>query len=83
MGEAQDKIKAMIVERLFLDIEPSAIGDDASLADSYDVDSVKLFEIVVGLEEIFGVSFEDDEFTVEAFCTVNRIAEAVQKKLGA
>jgi len=76
----EDRIKAMIVERLFLSISPDDIADDDALMEKYEIDSVRLFEIVIGLEEIFGISFEDEEFSTEAFETVAAISDLVKKK---
>jgi acyl carrier protein len=78
----EDVLKEMIVERLFLKVEPSAIGNEDKLMETYEVDSVRLLEIVVGLEEVFGVSLEDDEFSIERFETVKAIADLVREKLG-
>ena len=79
----KDRIKQMIVERLFLDISPSDIADDANLMDTLGVDSVQIFELVVGSEEAFGISFEEDDFDITAFQTVDAIAAVVEKKLAA
>lgn len=81
--EIRKRIKEMIVERLFLDVSPEDIGDDDSLPEEFNVDSVNLFEIVVGLEEVFGITLEDEELSVEAFSTVSKIADVVQRKLEA
>jgi len=81
-AELNTQIKEMIVERLFLDVAPADITDDENLMETHDIDSVKLFEIVVGLEEVFDVSFEDADFTVETFSSVNSIAEYVRSKTG-
>ncbi len=78
--EIKQRIKAMIVERLFLNVEPSQIGDNESLMETYNVDSVALFELAVGLEDEFGVSMDDANFSVESFRTVNTIAELVESK---
>jgi acyl carrier protein len=82
MDSLKSRIKKMIVERLFLDVNPETIDDDASLMETYGVDSVALFEIVVGLEEEFGVPMEDVDFQVEAFRSVNSIADFVVLKKG-
>jgi len=78
----EDKIKAMIVERLFLPVSPADIADDDPLMEKYEIDSVRLFEIVIGIEEIFGITFEDEEFSLEAFETVAAISNVVRNKLG-
>jgi acyl carrier protein len=76
----ENRIKHMIVDRLFLDIEPESIDDEASLVDEYDLESVRLLELVVGCEEEFDISFEDDDFSVERFETVKSIADIVRAK---
>ena len=81
MEELKPKLKEMIVERLFLNVAPEDIKDDGPLMETYNIDSVALFEVVVGLEEDFEVSMEDDEFSLDLFENVNSIAGFVQKKL--
>ena len=73
----EDQLKEMIVDRLFLQISP----DETDLVETHEVDSVQLLEIVMGLEEVFGVSFDDEEFSLEIFATVSSIADAVRAKL--
>ena len=80
MDDLKPRIKQMIVERLFLNVEPNDIPDDASLMETYGIDSVALFELVVGLEDEFGVVMDDVDFQIDTFRTVNSIAEFVQSK---
>ena len=82
MGEPriEDNIKKMLVERLFLKVQPSSIGDDDILTDTLGIDSVAIFEIVVGLEEAYGLSFEDAEFDMTVFKSVRSIADFVRGK---
>jgi len=75
------QLKEMIVEKLFLNVEPGDMQEEASLMDDYNIDSVSLFEIVVGLEEEFDIVLEDDEFDIETFRTVKSIAEFASGKL--
>lgn len=76
----EDQIKAMIVERLFLDVEPNDIGDEDLLMEKYEIDSVRLFEIVIGVEEIFGVVIDEEDFDIALFKDVNSIANYVRSK---
>ena len=80
MNELKIRLKKMIVERLFLPISPAQIEDDAPLMETYDIDSVALFELVVGLEDEFGLSLEDADFQISAFQSVNAMADFVAKK---
>jgi acyl carrier protein len=77
----ESKLKAMIVERLFLQVAPEDIVTDASLVDAYGVDSVCLLELVVGLEEAFGVVIEDGDFDVRNFISVAALRDFVKSRL--
>jgi acyl carrier protein len=77
----EEQLKAMIVERLFLSADPADIADDDPLMEKFEIDSVRLFEIVIGLEEVFDISLEDDEFSIERFENVKAIADLVREKL--
>jgi len=76
----EEEIKKIIVERLFLKISPDEIGDDDELMQKLGVDSVQVLEIVVGLEEVYGTDLEDEEFDIEVFRTVRKIADFVREK---
>ena len=78
----EQAIKELLVERLFLQVTPEDIADDAPLMETLGIDSIQIFEIVVGLEETYGLSFQDEEFNIEVFQTVNSIAAFVRQKQG-
>lgn len=77
----ENKLKEMIVERLFLSVAPADIVTDASLVDAYGVDSVCLLELVVGLEEAFGIVIEDGDFDVRNFISVAALRDFVKARL--
>lgn len=79
----ESKLKEMIVERLFLNVAPADIVTDASLVDAYGVDSVCLLELVVGLEEAFGIVIEDGDFDVRNFISVAALRTFVSARLPA
>lgn len=79
-SDIKSQIKKMIAERLFLDLEPEDIQDNAPLMETYGIDSVALFELVVGLEDEFGVVMEDVDFQIDTFKTVDSIAVFVEEK---
>lgn len=79
----KSEIKNLLVERLFLRMRPEDIPDDAPLLETLGIDSVALFELVVGLEDVYGIVFEEEEFKLSLFKDVNSIAEFVEGKLGA
>jgi len=76
------EIKNLLIERLFLRVKPEEIPDDAPLLETLGIDSVALFELVVGLEDVYGITFEEEEFKLSLFRDVNSIAGFVEGKLG-
>jgi acyl carrier protein len=84
----KDGLKALIVERLKLDIEPQSIKDDAPLFDAAEgkdglsLDSVEALEIVVGIEERWGIVIQDDSVANE-FYSVDSLAALVDRLLTA
>ncbi|MDD3546536.1 MAG: acyl carrier protein [Kiritimatiellae bacterium] len=75
------KLKEMIVGRLFLSVAPDEIITDASLVETYGVDSVCLLELVVGLEEAFGIIVEDGDFDLSNFISVAALRDFVKARL--
>lgn len=83
MNDLKPRIKNLIVERLFLEVTPESIGDSDNLMDTLGVDSVALFELVVGLEDEFSIQMDDVDFQIDKFRSVDSIAEFVESKDGA
>jgi len=77
----EDTLREMMVERLFLKIDPATIELDANLMEVYGIDSVQVSELVVGTEATFDISFDDDDFDPTQFDTLRSIAGLVRKKL--
>ena len=80
-ADIESRIKEMVVDRLFLKVTPEELASDASLIDDYGVDSVALLELVLGLEEVFGIVVEDGYFDLAYFSTVKALAEFVKLRL--
>ncbi len=76
----KEEIKSLLVERLFLRVKPEEIPDDAPLLDTLGIDSIALFELVVGLEDVYGITFEEGEFKLSLFKDVASIADFVEAK---
>ena len=77
------EIKRLIVERLKLEVEPTSIGDDQPLfGDGLGLDSIDALELVLGIEQAFGVKIEDEEMGEQALSSVNALADFVVAKRG-
>jgi acyl carrier protein len=79
-AHTKQEIKQMIVDQLFLPIAPEEIEDSAPLMETYGVDSVALFSLIVGLESVYGITIEDTEFRLSLFKDVDSIANFVESK---
>ncbi len=73
------QLKELIVERLFLDMAPEDIDDNTELSE-YGVDSFLLLELIVALEEVFSVKFEQSDITADVLKSVASLAELVRSK---
>jgi acyl carrier protein len=75
--QLQQDITAIFLERF--DVRLPA--PDADLLDSGLVDSVKIVELVLELEQRFGVTLPFEDLEIEDFRTVPRLAECVARAL--
>jgi len=79
--ELKQTIKRLIVERLKLEMEPSEISDtDPLFGEGLGLDSIDALELVLGLEQEFGVKIEDEEVGAEALSSVDTLAAFVREK---
>jgi acyl carrier protein len=80
--EMKQKIKALMVENLMLQVTAAEIGNDQLLfgPGSLGLDSVDALQLVVALDKHFGLKIPDPAAAKEILQSVNTIAEAVLKK---
>lgn len=82
--ELKDRLKRLLVERLKLETDPSEIGDqDPLFGEGLGLDSIDALELVLGLEQEFGVKIEDEEVGGEALASIDALAEFVRQKAAA
>ncbi len=72
----KDKIKKLIAEQLC--ISPDDISDDADIVADLGADSLDIVEMLMTLEDEFGVKIEDDK--VNKIRSVNAICEILENK---
>ena len=82
--ELAAKVKDLIVRRLKLEIDPASIQDDAPLfGEGLGLDSIDALELVLGLEQEFGIKVQDEEVGVKAFASVNALCDFIEHKKSA
>ena len=57
--EIMEKVKAVIVDQL--NVDEADVVEDASFIDDLGADSLDIVELVMALEEEFGISIPDEE----------------------
>ena len=79
-GQRQElcgEVKALLVERLALDVDPRMIADDQPLfGRGLELDSIDTLELAMAIEESYGVTITDDD--TESLLSLNRLVDHVE-----
>ena len=75
MPVVEEKVKQIIVDQL--GVEPSEVTPKASFVDDLGADSLDRVELIMALEETFGLEIPDDE--AEKISTVQDAIDYIQK----
>ena len=76
-NEVSEKLTGVLVSELGLDAEK--INDEAHFEEDLDVDSLGVVELLMALEDEFGVKIPDEE--AESIMTVGQAVDLVHTKL--
>jgi acyl carrier protein len=76
------EVKALLVDRLTLEVDPTMIGDDQPLfGRGLELDSIDTLELAMAVEDKFGVVVTDDD--TESLLSLNRLVDHIQADRGA
>ncbi|MCA9943780.1 MAG: acyl carrier protein [Ardenticatenaceae bacterium] len=76
----KEQIRAFIAENFLFNPDGFDLSDDASFLDEGVVDSTGTLELVMFVEETFGIEVGDNEIEPENFDSVNKLAAYVARK---
>ena len=71
-----EKVKNIIIDQLGIDEEEVKL--EANLIDDLGVDSLEIFEIVMSLEDEFGIEIPNED--IEDIKTVKEIVDYIERK---
>ncbi len=75
----QKTFRNFIIEN-FLFEEDDNLKEDTSFLENGVIDSTGVLELVMFIEETYGISVEDDEIVPENLDSISKITEYVQRK---
>ena len=78
-GKQYDRLKKIVVEQLGVD--EAEVKPEASFVEDLNADSLDLVELIMSLEEEFGMETSDED--AEKIKTVGDAMEFIEEKLGA
>lgn len=78
------ELKQIFVERLDMNLAEIDAGDDDPLfsEDGWNIDSVDVIDIVLGVEQRFKVKIRQDDEVQQHFATLNTLAAHIAQLLG-
>ena len=77
----QEQLQRQIADIFAGRFDTKLDSDDVDLLETGIVDSVKIVELVLEIEQRFGVSLPFEELEIEDFRTVPRLAERIARTL--
>lgn len=79
--EVVTDVRGYIVERFLFGQGGDDLANDASFLDQGIVDSTGVLEIVMFLEQRFGIKVSDDELVPDNLDSISKVASFVMRKL--
>lgn len=78
--ELREKVRGFILESYMAGLDPSSLKDDQSLERTHIVDSARVLELILYIEETFGFEVTNDDATPDNFDSVDAIVKYIAGK---
>ena len=78
----KEQIRTFVTSNFYV-ADPASLSDQASLLDMGIIDSTGVLEVILFIEETFGVKVEDNEMLPDNLDSIERIANYVKRKSAA
>jgi len=79
--EIHSQLRDYIAQNLLFTDNGYGYDDDASFLEEGIVDSVGIMELVLFIEENYGLSVEDKDLTPDNFDSINKLAYFIKQRL--
>ena len=77
--DTKQRIRKFIIENFLFD-EDDSLKEDTSFLESGIIDSTGILELVMFIEETYGISVEDDEIIPENLDSISNVVAYVNRK---
>ena len=82
-GTSVEAVKAVLVETLGLEGDAATMDADTRLFGSLpELDSMAVLEVLLALEERFGITIDGEDVTAESFESLGSLTELVRDQVG-
>ncbi len=78
--EIKNQIRTFVTSNFYV-ADPAALPDETSLLDQGIIDSTGVLEVILFLEETFGITVEDGEMLPDNLDSIERISNFVVRKM--
>jgi acyl carrier protein len=79
--QPRQRIKRYLLENFLFTSDENALGDTDSLIRGGILDSTGIYELILHIEEAFGISIAPEEMVPENFDTIEAVDRFVGRKL--
>jgi acyl carrier protein len=83
MDGIEDRLRDILIEELFLELEKGKILTSYSLRDDLGLDSLGFVQLRSEVEQRFRIAISDDDFTPANFATISSLAELITRRSAA
>ena len=77
----EDRIKVVLSREAMVELKPADIPENAKLIDTLGLDSVRIVELIVGIEDEFGIAIADEDLSLELFENVTSLAAFIRTRI--
>lgn len=83
--EIKSQLRNIIETRLDIDVAGLEVDDDSGLFDdsAWGIDSIDVLDIVLGIDQVFGVKIRQDDDVARHFESINTLSAYIHEQLTA
>jgi acyl carrier protein len=75
----EQELITLMIDSLFLDLQPADISPAAPLSD-YEVDSFRILELIVAIEAQFSVKFDQADINADTLKSIDSLCACIRAK---